>query len=478
MYYSLPFNRWDADLSAKLIALVNKNQAIKQSLFPSCRSNASTKKGGGKPKTVTQFDLAMLLFTDLEGFTEAMAACKTAKERQVFGNKVKNRLSIMAQMSRDFNKEMGETGAGIKHALKIDTQVDNEPTAISAECPWYFEMRELIGQRPNLVPTGLGDSTTLINNGVLIPNVPYSESEPVMAEDETSVLSRASSVPYNDWELTPPPEHHARRRTLDKFEDDGAAVGSGDDYNPSSDAILESALPLDEPDTNINQTEDEHEQKVKGKSGKVDRADKALADSNEEVCKEKLKKTGKSQTGRKNPAKLAMSKPAVPVSAAATAQKPSKKPKITEFADIVKDEVMIRQKELELAMLRTQVQMKLMEVKGQYLEKREERKQEDKRAKREEKMLKLKLKEMKMKQDHELRMRAVTADHLSSTSHMASYFGTHTTAAGHSYSSGSSRYTPLEPDHTDYSILDSFTGGNAVAGPSAMQDYEDLSIHS
>ncbi|KAF8144875.1 hypothetical protein K438DRAFT_569258 [Mycena galopus ATCC 62051] len=340
------------------------------------------------------------------------------------------------------------------------------PAEISAACPWYFEMRELIGQRPNLVPTGLGDSTTPIDDGVLMPN-PSTENSvaPPVADDETDALglkekssSRASSVPYEDWEPTPEPD--ARKRTFDDFEDEGAAADSGDDYDPSSDVISESVLPIDDPDVDVNvMEEDEGEGEVQD-------------DSSEEVREEKPKR-GKS--GRKNPAKPARSKPAVPAAAAAAAQKPSKKPKIAEFADIVKDEEKTRQKELELATLRTRAQMKLTEVKGRYLEKREEHRQEEKRAKREERMMKLKLKERKMKQDHELRMQAARADPLSSTSHAASYFGNHTTAAGHSYSSGSSRYTPSEPDYTDYGILDNFTG-NAVAGPSGTQDYDDLSL--
>jgi hypothetical protein len=34
---------------------------------------------------------------------------------------------------------------------------------IKATFPWFFEIRELIGERPNLTPTGLGNSTTSIN---------------------------------------------------------------------------------------------------------------------------------------------------------------------------------------------------------------------------------------------------------------------------------------------------------------------------
>lgn len=34
---------------------------------------------------------------------------------------------------------------------------------ISDSCPWFFEMRELIGERPNIIPTGVGNGSSTIN---------------------------------------------------------------------------------------------------------------------------------------------------------------------------------------------------------------------------------------------------------------------------------------------------------------------------
>jgi len=36
---------------------------------------------------------------------------------------------------------------------------------IKESCPWFFEMRELIGERPNVVPSGLGNGTSEMNMG-------------------------------------------------------------------------------------------------------------------------------------------------------------------------------------------------------------------------------------------------------------------------------------------------------------------------
>lgn len=35
---------------------------------------------------------------------------------------------------------------------------------IISECPWFLEMRDLIAERPNLIPTGIGNSATI--NGI------------------------------------------------------------------------------------------------------------------------------------------------------------------------------------------------------------------------------------------------------------------------------------------------------------------------
>ncbi len=32
---------------------------------------------------------------------------------------------------------------------------------IISECPWFLEMRDLIAERPNIVPTGIGNSATI-----------------------------------------------------------------------------------------------------------------------------------------------------------------------------------------------------------------------------------------------------------------------------------------------------------------------------
>ncbi|KAJ7916580.1 hypothetical protein B0H13DRAFT_2448116 [Mycena leptocephala] len=348
----------DPDLSARLPALISEDADIKRSLYPPCGPNVSTKKGGGKPKVNAQWEFAVLLLGSMEKYKDVIVACQT-QEKLVIANKIKNRLGSMAKIIRDFDKEMGET---VQKAADINTDVTNifttEWAEISDKCPWYFEMRNLIGQRQNLVPTGLGHSNTPVADGVIVPDY---------HAGRCSFLLKTGKLP-----LSPP----ARKRSFQEFDDEGAnaAAGSGDDYLPSSPTPSESA-----PAVASDDAEDDD------------------AGVDEPKFKAKAKVT---KTQPKNSTKPSTSKPAAPVPA--PAPKPAKKTKLAEFSDIAKNEEKTRQKELELAQLRTHQQMKTTEVKGWMMEKREDRQQMEKQAKQEARMQKLKMKELKLRQTHEL----------------------------------------------------------------------------
>lgn len=73
----------------------------------------------------------------------------------------------MTDITKDHVVTMGQTGEGLTSADQIDMEKDNELTnkwaIIRSSCPWFFEMRDLIAERPNIVPAGLGNSTDVID---------------------------------------------------------------------------------------------------------------------------------------------------------------------------------------------------------------------------------------------------------------------------------------------------------------------------
>ncbi|KAJ7876953.1 hypothetical protein B0H14DRAFT_3786596 [Mycena olivaceomarginata] len=196
--------------------LIAEDKDIKQSLYPPCGPNASSSNGGGKPKIDTQWELANLLLGDDEKYKESLKAAAVVPKDK----------NGMATIAREYNKEMGETGAGIRDAASIDMSKNNTFTTkwaeISAKCPWYFEMRDLIGQRPNLVPTGLGHSASAVTNDVLMPANPFSGDE-LEEEEEEDDDNHTSSVRPNDAIHSPrsTPEPITGKRTF--FEIDDAA---------------------------------------------------------------------------------------------------------------------------------------------------------------------------------------------------------------------------------------------------------------
>ncbi|KAJ7107037.1 hypothetical protein C8R44DRAFT_885708 [Mycena epipterygia] len=441
----LEVNWKDPELSVKLLALIMEHKHIKQSLYPPCGPNASTTKGGGKTKSNAQWDLFVLLLGKDSKYKDALAKCKAPKKQLAYANKIKNRLSIMAKIARAFNNEMGQTGAGIDNATQIDMSVTNSFTTkwaeISESCPWYFDMRNLIAQHPNLVPTGVGHSSMGFAADVIVPGPTPADDNEIAPEGQND-LDTSSPAPFPGWDATPghTPEPEAHKRSFSEMDD---AAGSGDDYQPST-HIPSELDPLD------------------GDDDEAGSGDRKVDDEEEETGAGKVK-AKKNETHHKNAAKPSTSTPTAALTSSAS--KPSKKTKIAEFSEIAKGEEKTRQKELDLATLRTRHAITSTEVKGRLVEKREERQLQAQEAKREERMAKLRMKEMRMPNAHELQMAAV-----SSRSHATRFFDTASSSSG-------SHYTRSEtPHHDTFDAFDSFDG-NATAGPSmSAADNVDFSL--
>ncbi|KAJ7872533.1 hypothetical protein B0H14DRAFT_3438924 [Mycena olivaceomarginata] len=381
---------------------ISENTSIKQSLFPPCGPNVSMAEGGGKPKVVAQWELCVLRFGEDKEFKDAIAAAADVpSERTTWSIRIKNHLCKMAQITRAYITEMGETGAGIQNAAEIDTTQSNAFTnkwgtylSFTSKSPCTALMRNLIAERPNLIPTGLGYST-VDNEG------------PDNDEDE---LTSQASVPLEGWDKSPSPRQSPNPE------------GSSDDYEPSS-PVASELEPVDNGKMAINET------KPARKEHKAETKPKA------------------------HPAKPRTSKPVVSVPAAAL--KPSKKTKLAEFSEIVKTEEKTRQKELDLAVLRTCQSIVATEVRGWLAERREERKLEEKKRRWE-------LKMMRTQNTYELHLAGInTAAHSQAAPSQFCIFDGGRDDINLPYTPHLSSYASSEPT-TEYSDF----SGNAMAGPS------------
>ncbi|KAJ7893820.1 hypothetical protein B0H14DRAFT_3427117 [Mycena olivaceomarginata] len=367
---------------------IGENALIKQVFFSPPGPNASTKKSGGKTKVSARWEICLKLLGDHPNYQEAIGtAANVPRERSPWANRIKNRLRTMGKETRAYIEIMGQTGARIECAADIDTTKENSFTTkwrtyspynsrtvlspfteeIEHECPWFFEMRELIGQRPNVVPVGLGHSSIGFDEDVMNPAATRSDSlaEPVSDVDQ--------GIENEEDELT--------RSQIDDTIDSDAFVRQAYEFGSCDDEHLPSLHGDDESTEPFGQLDD----------------DDALDDTKAPAQKSK------------------------PTPAPVVTPKPSNNSKLTEFADIAKNE-------------------ETLELKSQVNEKRAERRHEEKQAKREERRERLKLKEMKLQHQHELRMaRLGNVASGSSHTHAATVFND---PAGFA----SSDYAPSESD--------------------------------
>jgi hypothetical protein len=96
---SLTYSWTNADLNTSLLNAIWSNTDIKQGLYPSPGGTMTSVKSGGNKKTVWQWKLAVILFTDHPVYgppfslTLKMTNEKTASKMQsAWGEKIKNRL--------------------------------------------------------------------------------------------------------------------------------------------------------------------------------------------------------------------------------------------------------------------------------------------------------------------------------------------------------------------------------------------------
>jgi hypothetical protein len=93
-----PNDSWkEKDLSWKLIRAITDDPITKQGLFPSPGANVSTTKGGGLSKAYHHKELAAKVFSDHPVYGPAYAQAKSASEKSVWANKVKNRIQMLVK---------------------------------------------------------------------------------------------------------------------------------------------------------------------------------------------------------------------------------------------------------------------------------------------------------------------------------------------------------------------------------------------
>ncbi|KAJ8094827.1 hypothetical protein PM082_010039 [Marasmius tenuissimus] len=218
--------RWEKekDLSTRLVALITENKEIRRNLYPGPNeTNLLTAKGGGTAKTDYYWQLALGLFKDHPVYgPQIVQAIAGGKGRGKWEDKIKNRLDKMALICRDCIKDMGETGAGIEREDQIDMSLDNEFTNMwtvcRAKCPYFFEMRALIGQRPNITPVGVGNSTTDLD--LSVAGAPVENKDVIDVGSDVEAVSPRTSSPSIRPRSTSPSDVASRAQSPSPLDTD------------------------------------------------------------------------------------------------------------------------------------------------------------------------------------------------------------------------------------------------------------------
>ncbi|KZV60158.1 hypothetical protein PENSPDRAFT_694513 [Peniophora sp. CONT] len=148
-------------LTDTMLDIISSNDKYRTVLFPAVGKTPSTTKGGGMYKTDAHYLVCKELVAHEEGkaYREAFALATSAQARSSWGLKIKNRLKDLQTEFRQHRDTLGSTGKGIENEDLIDLDDSNEWVnlwkQVKGQFPWFFDMRDLVGERPNLHTVGL-----------------------------------------------------------------------------------------------------------------------------------------------------------------------------------------------------------------------------------------------------------------------------------------------------------------------------------
>ncbi|KAA1470051.1 hypothetical protein DENSPDRAFT_669018 [Dentipellis sp. KUC8613] len=197
----------DNTLTWSIITAIEDDEKIRSGLFPGPGKTPSTANGGGKAKTDWYYQIAEKTFKDHEEYSEPFAKATSAKAKAKWSEKIKNRLDKLSKLTIEHIRTLDKTGEGIQCEADIwecDNQFVNKWREVKASFPWFFEMRDLVGSRPNRINDHLlGNSGTI---GTTIPD--FDTEDPSSVDDDIDTYSdvlRDETDIKSDVDVSDPP---------------------------------------------------------------------------------------------------------------------------------------------------------------------------------------------------------------------------------------------------------------------------------
>ncbi|KAJ7821603.1 hypothetical protein B0H14DRAFT_3875854 [Mycena olivaceomarginata] len=175
----------DRDLTWTLVTAIEEDEDTRRSLFP---PPGAPKRNGGFKKKHYHWQLAQKCFKTHPKYQKAFEKAVTSKLQDVWSGKIKNRLGVITDKTKTGIKEMGETGAGIESADDIQpgTALTTKWDELKKESPWFWNMRSLIAEHPNLRPVGIGNNANDMDVSILLPETPSSPADTSVFPDSVA----------------------------------------------------------------------------------------------------------------------------------------------------------------------------------------------------------------------------------------------------------------------------------------------------
>ncbi|KAI5777174.1 hypothetical protein EDC01DRAFT_636106 [Geopyxis carbonaria] len=109
------------------------------------------------------------------------------KELRFYGNSVKGKLRKLQVLYKQKKEEMGETGAGLGGADEITEGSDlaNKWEEIQKECPYFYTLRNLLGERPNISEPCRANGTTQLDLSSLDPSAAVGDNFGLLTEEDS-----------------------------------------------------------------------------------------------------------------------------------------------------------------------------------------------------------------------------------------------------------------------------------------------------
>ncbi|KAJ6527138.1 hypothetical protein B0H19DRAFT_1335159 [Mycena capillaripes] len=114
---------WTDDLTFAMITAIESDEEIRDGLFPGV---GAIKRTGGKPKTHFYYKVAVALFAEHPLYTDVFAidpeqkAALRSQQRKLGIEKIKNKINTLIKKGKENITMMGQTGAGLENEEEIE----------------------------------------------------------------------------------------------------------------------------------------------------------------------------------------------------------------------------------------------------------------------------------------------------------------------------------------------------------------------